>query len=1680
LPSVEEISMTKPTRLNAQALATELSKLPQLTASTASNLDPVRLALARAVASGQDADQLAASLSLPAGWSGIDLSKPPPVAASTAITPASKPAPEQVTKAATPEWVTKVAPLAVASTTTTRVVVLDREPTALAGLELPAWARALSPSAVYGPLTAIGTGLQLQTPKWIIVFNFTETVEIVRGGVVLAVVPISKLQLIGESQANILSGSAWIAAHPFVATAPADSFAGLTIQSGEISSNHPLTFANGTVTIAAGAEVTLTLVPAPSAAGPANFPAKIQAPGAIKIVFPATGDASIAFDRCAGQLYGETIKATATHLAAEYNTQLKLLYIPGHTTVTTFKPKKVTGKLLTLSGAAPIASAGWALSVSESATPATLGTASGSGDFAIVFGKGIGCKWTGSSRIEPAAAGSVIAQNNALLVTTISGAAPNVLLEQKFQLWNDQDSTSGNRCQLVSARNAGQLLTYALAGTSEILELGAILDAHVDRPLLATGARVPAVFLEGVVALIHNNAGNRLIVYSATPLRLLNPVTQQPLAFPMALDNAILDVSQPIALLLSAKADAKFNTIEGAMLLLFGYLLIELYLPDPYTGGLNFDIRRTNPTVGNNPTTVDTAPRATSKADQVSSNGYLLAEVGWPTLDKVSLRLADTAHTHPTVPPTTEAGSTAVAPPPQHFFPIIPIEPILHPVVLEEKAAKPAAVTPDSAPIQPTPSDPIPDAPAGAMLLDLSTRASQLGVEVSLDERSDLQYTIDGLSVRGPAHLLPLTTLPAIAWEPMYDKSTGTADDSVDPNELLHPPNDGPFTQVRANSATLIPISPLQSLQSVLDAGTGKFDAVITLPFGMIGELDTDNINNTVLPNLTLVQPIFPASSTPNGSIYTGAWQLSISAPNPSDPDPVLAGRTYLRTESDNPYPGYSYGEQVLGVDVSDIFSSRFNPADDSLSNSTGVPLRRYDLTGYGATTFSEWTNTENPAPTDVIKAHFHVLIGRTSHEVIQVQSIVYPWAIKVVRTITIDRLASGSVERYDSGWQASSDGLFEYPTQTGITRDQIHSGLISGVINVKNIQQVGLPIATNGTVDIGSSGTSPMKIPVQPVTFDADVIIQPQHVVVQGGANLTDLTGESHVCLPSKGITGYIGLQFEYHLSLDDMANFSGLKTGAGGPISATINVGNAKSLLRATEFDATPVKDSATGGLGIACAVRGLPKLSSDGSWSVATRKQNQAAPVSLASNVSAPVVQQNKSGSSDPDTEIHFADPADIFRLAAGSATPPETLYGFLQATGTQSNFLSRPILTAGSDALKLGDAINIGHAGALLGAISKFPGISQCLQYVGSELDKITNNLAAPSLSTTQNLQFKKSVRENPFKLIDISIAQVDLAFHWMEDTDLSADQDPANVIISLGQPTDPSWELEVNRVAVTLTIPALSSDPIMWLQGGFHADADTTPSFPNLDVKFAGPLDPLTKFFTILQDIASVLSPGGGSSAQAIQAHDDGDSDGPGLNVHFSGGTLSVTDNFTLPDIPLGPGTISDVSLDIGATLDILSLTVGFGVSIGTMEAPCHWIVDPLSGTIAIGAGVKNNEIDIFILGGIGLGLAIDLGIASGSASIVIAVSIEINGDKITLMLLLTGQAQVDVLGGLASASISLTAGLGLSFDLALPPKNFTMIGTAAVGIHISICWVINISFSGSWTFQKSLPLNQLT
>jgi hypothetical protein len=143
----------------------------------------------------------------------------------------------------------------------------------------------------------------------------------------------------------------------------------------------------------------------------------------------------------------------------------------------------------------------------------------------------------------------------------------------------------------------------------------------------------------------------------------------------------------------------------------------------------------------------------------------------------------------------------------------------------------------------------------------------------------------------------------------------------------------------------------------------------------------------------------------------------------------------------------------------------------------------------------------------------------------------------------------------------------------------------------------------------------------------------------------------------------------------------------------------------------------------------------------------------------------------------------------------------------------------------------------------------------------------------------------------------------------------------------------------------------------------------------------------------------------------------------------------------------------------------------------------------------LGAG---KALGVRMQAGIGVGLGIDVAIASGSASIVLAVQIDTTKVPFGVMVLLTGNAQVDVLDGLTSLSITLTAGLGVQVSpgptsdlLQIPPSvdaledyisktSITLSAEVAVAIHVSICWVCHIDWSGEWGFSETISGSTLT
>ena len=326
------------------------------------------------------------------------------------------------------------------------------------------------------------------------------------------------------------------------------------------------------------------------------------------------------------------------------------------------------------------------------------------------------------------------------------------------------------------------------------------------------------------------------------------------------------------------------------------------------------------------------------------------------------------------------------------------------------------------------------------------------------------------------------------------------------------------------------------------------------------------------------------------------------------------------------------------------------------------------------------------------------------------------------------------------------------------------------------------------------------------------------------------------------------------------------------------------------------------------------------------------------------------------------------------------------------------------------------------------------------------------------------------------MLDLGVLKVELVYADPSGnpTTISFNIDPAHTLpASHGR----NWWLTIGPISFTVTIPEFGAAPLLTIVGSFAADDRSKPGLTGLTIDYGAALDTLKSVFSKLQALASFL-PGGL---------------GAGLDVSLSNGQLTVRDTFALPTLPLGLGELSDISLDLGLSLTLSPLSADFIIGIGDPGNPFNWIVSPLAGNGAIDVGVKGGAPDFLIQAGIGLGLGIDLGIAEGSASVTLAISLDVNGSAITVMVILNGQASVDVLGGLASASLSLTAAVGVTIDplpipvpslsppgIDFPAETITFLASVAVGIHISICWVVSVDFEGSWQFSQSIHTPQLS
>jgi hypothetical protein len=890
-------------------------------------------------------------------------------------------------------------------------------------------------------------------------------------------------------------------------------------------------------------------------------------------------------------------------------------------------------------------------------------------------------------------------------------------------------------------------------------------------------------------------------------------------------------------------------------------------------------------------------------------------------------------------------------------------------------------------------------------LLDVSSNADQWGVKSTSDAPSRL--SISQLTLQAPGAVMGIFTVAEISWEPMAADPS-----SPPPPGSLDPPDDGGPSTLSVQTVQLVPVAPapLAPIFVQSAAAGASTHVTLTLPFGI-----TARISDLKGATIALNQPQFPGS-------LTGGIQIKLLPPSPDNPMATFDGNAFVTT----PY-GTNVLDSIGDPSVSTFFDSRF---------ATSVPVRRYDLSGYGASVFSEWRNV-NPATADVTKVQFQVFVGRTAYEVVQIRSLIYPWAIRVVRTITIERANLGGVVRHDSGWQAISPGDFQLPNAAAFS---FHLGAVSQLVNVRNIQANGAVFPPTGT---------PQWLPV---TFDADVLLNPA-IAIDSGASGTNTVA-------SRGVTGYLLETVAtppappFVPSPSDVVNLMSANQAAG-PVSCTVTIAASGAQLRCSGVDVTAFVDFPPV---VACALRGSPVLPPDGAWSIGKRSASGTTPpLPLDPNFPVPLVQN----ATQPNL-WHYADPTDVLNLAGGN---PVSEYGLLQSTGTQKLFFAQPQITHGVRSIQPQVAPHMADVGALLNAAGIFPDLKAALQMAAGSPPLDTSNPNGLKFhfefDTVDNSVPPKPLPSDT--LIDFGSAlQLKLAY-----SDGGVDGNPPKPGHAIVDIQPGSWQIKLQNISFPIVTPfGAETDPLLRIVGDAIASSSSAPTLSNLTVHYGGALGEVETVFSEIEHLAEFL-PGAPFA---------------NLDVHFSAGQLTIRDTFALPELPLGVGFVEDVSLDLGMTLQLGPPSLEFTVGLGSEQKPFHWLVSPLSGTGCVVVGMKNGLPAFLVQAGIGAGLSIDIGIAKGAASIVLQVQVATDGTLIHLKALLTGSASVDVLDGLASASLTMTAGLGITPNpLPLPPNfkppaSVDFVASVAVGIHISICWVCHVDFDGYWQYSQTINL----
>ncbi|MEO8794092.1 MAG: hypothetical protein ABI390_01430 [Daejeonella sp.] len=1150
---------------------------------------------------------------------------------------------------------------------------------------------------------------------------------------------------------KVVPVSVWINARIFDVSSPEGFFAGLRVKGGDITLESDPFLINGKLTVNPQTKITVNLnldqkivtdADPESPFGQDARSAEYQLPDKFSFSFNGVGKQIISVSDCSNTIFGQHSNFVFdNNQNSIYNPTLNRVAIPLKSDQTEFTITSCQSPFIQISGTAPVVNSWWSIPAAK-IDVASPYEADGNGGLVQELGEGLFSVWPGLQGQLLNKNPFLISEPGRISITDLKCNGANSA--QNFNLWKDEKNSFGTTAEL-NFKTVIPFFYNSVAKGDELFLTFVDSDLKIDRPLKVNGEAVKVKSKNSALMIALSKLKKAITIYDDNILwdnKLPEDKIPVVKPFALALHNALFTVTPPNgAVLMGQLSDDYTNIIKGNLHLNFGLYSYLPTLPDPYAANLG---------------TLNNQFNRSSEGRFKSLNSavwlWLVANINW---DKPAEEFNKTGLSF-TFSKLTSALQV------QREVKITEQDQNLNAGIIEKAFPQFAAETINAVDTaQPLFSEQTSNLMAmkfrGAemekvllnginrmitedfALLDVSSKANQMGVAYSgnLEMRRSwgvrgnanneqegqlFPIQIEGMDVVTAGYNARAFTLPQIAWEPVFNIPNPDV-----PGVVGDPPvgwnyykDDGIPTRIGNVCDDMVALSPIPLTKYLQQTFENKTDrktyAYFNLPFGMLAFAILDNFSNqTKKPAINNVSPIF-------NNFINGGIQLELQAGSSikeGDND-LFEGFTFQLYNVLDMF-GNDASASTLGESVTNIFNKEFaTPTADPTR--PRVPLKKAGLSGYGANIFSDWHN-DKALYAETSQALFNVTTGRTSHEVVQVKSVIYPWGIHVVRTITLFRLGNGYVGRVDSGWKAEGNGRFDFTYYDKVENPpgvftlkehenpfEIHPGMVRELSGIKNIREIEV---THKDGDASLRG----------LTFDADVELEN---VIEGGADNK---------VPSKGILGFVQLSPRGGPITD--VQFDSLlksqKGSIGGTINCSVKVAGTDQVVKINQFDVNS-SVSADGSTKIfVAAARGSVVLPKDGSWSMVmhTRKDGAVAP--LDEHTSVPLIRIGKwiqALRGIDTTEIsknllRIAHPLEILRNPGNDTIN----FGFLQNLNSQKILFLTPSFKTGINSLLSKTPPLMADSYRLLNTVGIFPNIGDAETNFGAAISLLNGTDAA---------------------------------------------------------------------------------------------------------------------------------------------------------------------------------------------------------------------------------------------------------------------------------------------------------------------------------------------------------------